>query len=448
VRLRRAVIVSVVSAFGLLLAWRGSLDGSLESWQPTVLTIGMLIAFLASFRIVPALAPFIVRGLEKVPFLQRGPARVAVSNLLTESRRTSAVLTAVGSAVGMAFVLGSVLPGMVDGANELARANATGRVVVSTLRPNNTAAIDAKLSPATQAALAALPGVAAVEHNYWASFDLADVGQIGVASTDGRQPDFNVFKGVSGEEAVRRGQIMVGAGLARALNLRPGDAFSLPGRTGDVSMVIAGIWAAPDELGKSISVPPDVFLRLVGPRPPNSVFLVPKPGVSTAEVADTARAAGLGDNVKVWETAQLGAEFAHDFKEFLAPFWLLARGLLVVAFIATASTLLLAGVKRRREHGLLAAVGMPPGDLARMVLVEAGLFGLLGMASGLVGGLVSLDAFALGSTSLTGLTIPFHLTLTPLFVYGAIATAFVLAGAALPAWRTSRLDPVIALRYE
>jgi lipoprotein-releasing system permease protein len=108
----------------------------------------------------------------------------------------------------------------------------------------------------------------------------------------------------------------------------------------------------------------------------------------------------------------------------------------------------LAAVKRRAEHGLLAAVGMPPGDLGRMVLVEAGLFGLLGTLNGLIGGLLSLAAFSLASATLTGLDIPFTVSITALIGYGLLATALVLAGAALPAWRTSKLDPVIALRYE
>jgi ABC-type antimicrobial peptide transport system permease subunit len=178
------------------------------------------------------------------------------------------------------------------------------------------------------------------------------------------------------------------------------------------------------------------------------VLLVPQPGVAASDLADTVRAARLAPNLKAFDPDELTAELAHDFKGFLVPFTLLSRGLLVVAFIATASTLLLAGVKRRAEHGLLAAVGMPPGDLGRMVLVEAGLFGLLGTVCGFVGGVLSLAAFSMASTSLTGLYIPFHLNLWPLLTYGLLATACVLAGAALPAWRTSRLDPVIALRYE
>jgi ABC-type antimicrobial peptide transport system permease subunit len=186
----------------------------------------------------------------------------------------------------------------------------------------------------------------------------------------------------------------------------------------------------------------------VGPRPASRVLLVPQPGVSPSSLATSVRAAHLAPNVKVFDPAETAASLASDFKVFLAPFWLLARGLLVVAFIATASTLLLAGVKRRAEHGLLAAVGMPPGDLGRMVLVEAGLFGVLGTICGFIGGLVGLATFSLASTSLTGLTIPFQLNLVPLVVYGTIATALVLAGAALPAWRTSQLDPVVALRYE
>ena len=103
---------------------------------------------------------------------------------------------------------------------------------------------------------------------------------------------------------------------------------------------------------------------------------------------------------------------------------------------------------RRAEHGLLAAVGMGPGDLGRMVLIEAGIIGVMGTLCGLVGGLVGLAGFSMGSATLTGLNIPFHVNFWPVLVYGSLATACAVVGAALPAWRTAHLDPVIALRYE
>lgn len=445
---KRAVIYGAMAVVALLASWRGSREGGLESWQPTLLYIGILTSFIAAFRIVPSVTPYLVRATERLPLFQRGPARVAVSNLVTEGRRTSVVVTAVGSAVGMAFVLSGVFGGMGDGATRLTRATTQQRVQVGTLPPNNTGAIDAKVSPTTQAQLEAFPGVARVERYYWGGIDFPGIGQTGLSATDGEPQHFEVYRGVDAATAFGRGQVMIGPGLARAKNLRPGDSFDVPGRFGPVTMVVGGIWASPDNLGRSITMPMSVRDQLIGPRPVSWLLLVPAPGVSPAQLAASIRAAHLTDNLRVWDPEELAVEYTNSFKDFLTPFWLLARGLLIVAFIATASTLLLAAVKRRAEHGLLAAVGMPPGDLGRMVLVEAGLFGLFGTLNGLLGGLVSLAAFAFASTTLTGLYIPFSVNLVALFGYGLLATVFVLVGAALPAWRTSKLDPVIALRYE
>jgi putative ABC transport system permease protein len=445
---RRAIVLSALTALGLALAWIGARDGSLERWQPNAILAGIMLAFVCGFALPPALAPAILRRLAKMPVLDRGPARVAMAGLVSETRRTSAVLMAVGAAVGMSFTLGNVFPGMALGARDITRQTAYDRVMVTTLPPNNSSGIDAKIAPDVQDALAGLPGVAALEHQYHANMDFPGVGSVGLTATDGMVARFPLYDGVDGTTAFARGQVMLGPALARDLSLRPGDTFTVPGRYGPRDLVVGGIWQAPDELGRSISMRVPQFQQIAGVHPPDWLMLVPQPGVTPAELAHTVRAANLADNLKVFDPAALEVEYTSNFKGFLTPFWLLARGLLAVAFVATVSTLLLSGVQRRREHGLLAAVGMGPGDLGRMVLVEAGIIGVVGTVLGALCGAVGLAAFSLASASLTGLAIPFRLSVAPLLLYGGIATACVVAGAAFPAWRTSRLNPVTALRYE
>jgi ABC-type antimicrobial peptide transport system permease subunit len=48
---------------------------------------------------------------------------------------------------------------------------------------------------------------------------------------------------------------------------------------------------------------------------------------------------------------------------------------------------------------------------------------------------------------LTGLPISISPPLSVVPLAGLVATVIAMAGAAFPAWRTSRIDPAVALRY-
>jgi putative ABC transport system permease protein len=180
------------------------------------------------------------------------------------------------------------------------------------------------------------------------------------------------------------------------------------------------------------------------------VGITPAPGASLGDVARSLRAAApsIDPDLQIRTPAETGRDVGREVSGFVAPFWALQRGMLLVAFVAVLSTLLLVGVQRRRELGLMAAVGMTPQELGRMALTEAGAIGVLGSVLGTVAGAGMLMGFFGAAPIMFGIGEPVHADLRAPLVDGILALVVVLAGAALPAWRTVRLQVVEALQYE
>jgi putative ABC transport system permease protein len=135
---------------------------------------------------------------------------------------------------------------------------------------------------------------------------------------------------------------------------------------------------------------------------------------------------------------------------FLAIFGSLA---LAVASIGIVNTLVMAILERRREIGIMKALGASDADVRGLFFAEAGAMGLVGGAVG-----VSLG-WAIGRLINFGTNIylerqhfpPAQIWSVPLWlVLGAIAFSMIvsLLSGLYPAARAARLDPVQALRYE
>jgi putative ABC transport system permease protein len=126
---------------------------------------------------------------------------------------------------------------------------------------------------------------------------------------------------------------------------------------------------------------------------------------------------------------------------------------LAVASIGIVNTLVMAILERRREIGIMKAIGASDGDVKKLFFAEAGTMGVLG---GVVG--VALG-WAIGHVINLGTNIylkrqalpPESFWSVPWWLVGAaIVFAFVvsLVSGLYPAARAARLDPVQALRYE
>jgi putative ABC transport system permease protein len=126
---------------------------------------------------------------------------------------------------------------------------------------------------------------------------------------------------------------------------------------------------------------------------------------------------------------------------------------LMVASIGIVNTLVMAILERRREIGIMKAIGASDADVKKLFFAEAGAMGILGGIVGVAFG------WAIGQVINFGTNVylkrqslpPEHFWAVPVWlVAGAIAFAFIvsLVSGLYPAGRAARLDPVQALRYE
>jgi putative ABC transport system permease protein len=142
--------------------------------------------------------------------------------------------------------------------------------------------------------------------------------------------------------------------------------------------------------------------------------------------------------------------FFAIFDMFLGIFGSLA---LAVASLGIINTLVMAILERRREIGILKALGAEDRDVRQLFFAEAGVMGLAGGLFGVVLGWAIGRAIQFATMiylKRQGMNPPNIWSVPWWLVLGAIVFAVVvsLASGIYPASRAARLDPVEALRYE
>ena len=143
-------------------------------------------------------------------------------------------------------------------------------------------------------------------------------------------------------------------------------------------------------------------------------------------------------------------QFFKVLDVFLGIFGSLA---LAVAFIGIVNTLVMAILERRREIGIMKAIGASDGDIKKLFFAEAGAMGILGGIVGVALGWAIGQVINLGTNIyLKSQSFPAeHFWSVPwwLIAFAMVFSFLVsLAAGLYPAGRAAQLDPVQALRYE
>jgi putative ABC transport system permease protein len=435
---------------GLVMSRIGQANGGLEKWQVPVAAVGFGLAAVGMLLFGAAVAATGVRLLGRL-LGGSAPVRLAVASLVRAPGRTGVMVAAVGAALTTAFVTAGYANSIRASISENVQQNIEG-VEVSTVGEGSSVNLDAGLAPEVLDALAEVPGVDEVRRGAWTlagsrSGDLVSVA----AFTHGWLRDEDGEEQVRGRidfTAFQQGEAVINTTLARDTGLRPGDELPLPTPTGMVHVPIQAVVRGGGATGRYAEVPWDLHEELYGPQPSRSVYVLAERSQDYDELAGRIRRSEFSDEVRVLTPTEIVEENSDSVDDQLLPFWTLQRGLLAVSFVAVLSTLLLVGVQRRREMGMLAAVGMEPSTLRRMVLAEAALVGLVAIAFGALGGVVMLWALLDVAPLLIGWSNPFRPDWTALPLWGVVAVVVSLLAALWPARRAARTDVIVALRYE
>jgi lipoprotein-releasing system permease protein len=179
------------------------------------------------------------------------------------------------------------------------------------------------------------------------------------------------------------------------------------------------------------------------------------------KVADTIRKALHRDDLKVSDWEALNARFVGALQvERVMMFIILTLIVLVAAMNVVASFTMLVRVKRG-SIAILRTMGAAPGTIVRAFFMSAAAVGIVGTATGTGLGLLVCahipeiaDLFGRLGGSRSGNEIEFITSaparVNPIEVLTVIVISLVLslAAAAYPAWRSTRIEPVEALRNE
>ena len=261
-------------------------------------------------------------------------------------------------------------------------------------------------------------------------------------------------------------EIVIGKVLAENLKIGLGDELTFLGSGQDgsfaaaVATVVGIVTTGFDEADRGVAqVSLQWFQEVFAMGDHGHAVVVRALDIETvpAVVIELAELVADQDEIAVrdWDALQPGLRQA--IASDMASAWFMYAVLIVLVAFSVLNTQLMSVLERTREFGVMLALGMSPGKLARLVGIETLLMSLLGLGLGILAG-----AVLAGYLSVVGFYYPgmeemaarFNLparmypevSLLSLLWGPGTVFVFALLAAVYPALRLYRLQPVAAMR--
>lgn len=243
--------------------------------------------------------------------------------------------------------------------------------------------------------------------------------------------------------------VLIGSSIAQQFRLRPEDEMTIRGKKLPVKGILKGTGSRDDI---SVFVPLSVAQKLYGAGDNVSYIAVKVDDI--AKTSQYIQSIQDASNLAVVSDTQLLRSVLSIVGTVGITLQLIAAVAIIAAGFGIINTMMTAIHERKREIGILQAIGAKRLTVFNMFLLESGLYGLLGGILGVAVGLafssvagpyISQNEF---TAFLKGSTLPINISVRLVLGSIAFSLAVALVSGFYPAWRASRLSPVEAMHYE
>jgi putative ABC transport system permease protein len=446
----KAVTLLAIGFAGVISAKLATVSGGLEPWQAGVANGGVVIATIGLLLGAAYLSAQIIASIRPQPDRAHGATlTVALTALRADASRTTAIAGAVAVPIAVAMLLSGFVGAINRVAVDVAQSESNGCVAVTTTQFTDWVSVDAGISADTIAKLASLPGVETIERMAEMEIALVD-GSLAYVRVQDRRPTFPfpVLVGQSPEVSIDANQLVIGGILARENSIRVGDTLILGSGPESQEMVVGTILATPELGGRRIHMPYRLADQIFGPEPPGLVFIKPTAGFTQEQIIAEIDSTEFNQPLTVTDSAGYRAAVADGTLQFLEPLNTLKYGLLVIAFLSVSSSLLLVGMRGRRETALIQALGATRFKVFAVTTIEAIVASAVGALLGAVLSIAIIETVRRAAIVDVGSIPPLIFSLSEAIRYSALATMAAVFAAVIPAWSSTQAAPSTELRSE
>jgi putative ABC transport system permease protein len=233
---------------------------------------------------------------------------------------------------------------------------------------------------------------------------------------------------------------IIGKTVATMFDLEVGDYYTVK----DVDFEIVGVLEATGiaDIDTTLLVPLEDLLLALEQEDYQALYVIPDDLGRTEIIADEIEDAD--ENLDALTSAEMAAQAAQivdQIRLFTVGMGAIAA---FVGGLGVMNTMIMAVMERRKEIGVMKAVGATNRMILTQILTESAMISALGGIGGILLGL--LGALAIGGFAGGVITA----TVSPSLAATGMGFALFLgiAGGFYPARKASKVDPVVALRYE